>query len=143
MAYVFYVSIQILDTQIIGISIELVEVRELLDKRLVKQPKEEVKTVEEVNTSKEELNALKSAFANGVIYQDLEKFYKTQKNLSADQQVGFATVRLLTKGSADEGALDAIQKALETAEFNLKSKQISAFGKENQSKKGDSSRVNK
>jgi hypothetical protein len=82
MAYVFYVSIQILDTQIIGISIELVEVRELLDKRLVKQPKEEVKTVEEVNTSKEELNALKSAFANGVIYQDLEKFYKTQKNLN-------------------------------------------------------------
>jgi len=135
MAYVLYTSNQILGAQINGLSIELVEVHELLDKRLVERPNEEVKVVEVVDTSKEQLEALKSAFSNGVIYQDLEKSYKTQKYLSADQQVGLATVRLLTKGSSDQGALDAIQKALETAEFNLKIKEISASGKESKPKK--------
>jgi len=69
-----------------------------------------------------ELEAIKSAFANGVILQDLETYYKTQKNWSTDRQVGVATLQLLAKGAKDESTIASIQKALDMAELGWQKK---------------------
>ena len=71
----------------------------------------------EANTSSQELDALKAAFSNGVVLQDMELLYKAQKALSPERQVGMASIRLLTKGAQDEGTIAAFQKALEMAEW--------------------------
>jgi len=70
-------------------------------------------------TSKAELEAIKSAFANGVVLQDLETYYKSQKNWTTDRQVGVATLQLMVNGGRDEATISSIQKALEMAELGL------------------------
>jgi hypothetical protein len=74
------------------------------------------------DTSKAELEAIKSALANGVVLQDLETYYKSQKNWSTDRQVGLATLKLLANGGKDEATIASIQKALDMAELGLQKK---------------------
>jgi hypothetical protein len=69
--------------------------------------------------SKAELEAIKSAFANGVVLQDLETYYKSQKNWSTDRQLGVATLQLLANGGKDEATIASIQKALDMAELGV------------------------
>jgi carbonic anhydrase len=70
------------------------------------------------NTVVQELDALKAAFTNGVVLQDMETLYKAQKSMTAERQVGLASLRLLTKGAQDESTIAAFQKALEMAEWS-------------------------
>ena len=107
-----------LNEQVAELSEQLDEARESLEKvqeeaAASNQPKDEP-----VNTSVQEMDALKSAFANGVVLQDVELLYKAQKALSAERQVGMASLRLLTKGAQDPDTIAAYQKALEMAEWS-------------------------
>ena len=107
-----------LNEQVAELSEQLDEARESLEKvqeeaAASNQPKDEP-----VNTSVQEMDALKSAFANGVVLQDVELLYKAQKSLSAERQVGMASLRLLTKGAQDPETIAAYQKALEMAEWS-------------------------
>jgi len=107
-----------LNEQVAELSEQLDEARESLEKvqeeaAASNQPKDEP-----VNTSVQEMDALKSAFANGVVLQDVELLYKAQKSLSAERQVGMASLRLLTKGAQDPDTIAAYQKALEMAEWS-------------------------
>ena len=107
-----------LNEQVAELSEQLDEARESLEKvqeeaAASNQPKDEP-----VNTSVQEMDALKSAFANGVVLQDVELLYKAQKALSAERQVGMASLRLLTKGAQDPETIAAYQKALEMAEWS-------------------------
>ena len=47
----------------------------------------------------QQLAAVKAAMANGATLADLEAAYKSQKNLSAERQVGLGALRMLTKGA--------------------------------------------
>ena len=107
-----------LNEQVAELSEQLDEAKESLEKvqeeaTASQQPKEEP-----VNSSIQEMEALKSAFANGVVLQDVELLYKAQKSLSAERQVGMASLRLLTKGAQDPDTIAAYQKALEMAEWS-------------------------
>ena len=107
-----------LNEQVAELSEQLDEARESLEKvqeeaAASNQPKDEP-----VNSSVQEMDALKSAFANGVVLQDVELLYKAQKSLSAERQVGMASLRLLTKGAQDPETIAAYQKALEMAEWS-------------------------
>ncbi len=107
-----------LNEQVAELSEQLDEARETLEKvqeeaAASNQPKDEP-----VSTSVQEMDALKSAFANGVVLQDVELLYKAQKVLSAERQVGMASLRLLTKGAQDPETIAAYQKALEMAEWS-------------------------
>ena len=107
-----------LNEQVAELSEQLDEARESLEKvqeeaAASNQPKDEP-----VSTSVQEMDALKSAFANGVVLQDVELLYKAQKALSAERQVGMASLRLLTKGAQDPETIAAYQKALEMAEWS-------------------------
>ena len=55
----------------------------------------------------QQLAAVKAAMANGVTLTDLEAAYKSQKNLSAERQVGLGALRMLTKGAEDPVAVEA------------------------------------
>jgi carbonic anhydrase len=52
------------------------------------------------------------------VLQDVETLYKAQKALSAERQVGLASLKLLTKGAQDPDTIAAYQKALEMAEWS-------------------------
>jgi carbonic anhydrase len=107
-----------LNEQVVELSEQLGEAKESLEKvqeeaTASQQPKEEPE-----NSSIQEMEALKSAFANGVVLQDVELLYKAQKSLSAERQVGMASLRLSTKGAQDPETIAAYQKALEMAEWS-------------------------
>jgi hypothetical protein len=65
----------------------------------------------------QQLAAVKAAMANGATLADLEAAYKTQKNLSAERQVGLGALRMLTKGAEDPAAMEAFRKALQLSEL--------------------------
>ena len=73
-----------------------------------------------------EFEAVKSAFANGVLLQDIEALYKAQKSLTTERQVGLAAMRLLTKGAEDPDTVAAFEKSLEMAEWNSRLQSVCA-----------------
>jgi carbonic anhydrase len=97
---------------------QLDEAKEALEKSHEEAPAEQAPVAEANPTANYELDALKAAFTNGVVLQDVETIYKSQKTLTAERQVGLASLRLLTKGAQDESTVAAFQKALEMAEWS-------------------------
>ena len=107
------------------VSLELSEVVESLE-----EAKEELaKTSEELNEAEakvkdlaakaRELEAVKAAFANGVLLGDIEGIYKGLKTgLSAERQLSLGAVRLLTNGPKDPETVNAFNKALEMADWS-------------------------
>jgi carbonic anhydrase len=94
-------------------------------------------TEEELAASKEllpplmnkaqELEAVKAAFASGLVLKDLEAAYaKEKKGLSPERQLGLAGVRLLTNGTKDPATVEAFQKALEMTDWKGQQKVICA-----------------
>ena len=73
-----------------------------------------------------ELAAVKAGFENGEVLKDLEGLYAKQKNLSAERQLGLALMRMLTKGSQDASAVEALQKTLDQVDWKNKQKVICA-----------------
>ena len=106
-----------LTTEVSELTEQLGEVKEAMEKMQEAEPADGEASAE-TNTSAQELDALKAAFSNGVVLQDMELLYKAQKALTPERQVGMASVRLLTKGPQDEGTIAAFQKALEMAEWS-------------------------
>ncbi|MFZ9574172.1 MAG: hypothetical protein ACO28I_08620, partial [Limnohabitans sp.] len=78
------------------------------------------KSLRTLEDKQHEFEAVKSAFANGVLLQDIETLYKAQKTLSTERQVGLAALRLLTKGADDPDTVAAFEKSLEMAEWNTR-----------------------
>ncbi len=74
----------------------------------------------------QQLEAVKAAMANGTTLADLEAAYKSQKNLSAERQVGLGALRMLTKGADDPAAMDAFRKALQMSELGDRKNTICA-----------------
>jgi carbonic anhydrase len=74
----------------------------------------------------QQLAAVKAAMANGATLADLEAAYKTQKNLSAERQVGLGALRMLTKGAEDPAAMEAFRKALQLSELGDRKNTICA-----------------
>ena len=74
----------------------------------------------------QQLAAVKAAMANGATLADLEAAYKTQKNLSAERQVGLGALRMLTKGAEDPAAMEAFRKALQMSELGDRKNTICA-----------------
>jgi len=80
-----------------------------------------------LTTKSQELEAVKAAFASGMVLKDLEAAYaKEKKGLSPDRQLGLAGVRLLTNGSKDPATVEAFQKALEMTDWKGQQKVICA-----------------
>ena len=80
-----------------------------------------------LTTKSQELEAVKAAFASGMVLKDLEAAYaKEKKGLSPDRQLGLAGVRLLTNGSKDPATVEAFQKALEMTDWKGQQKIICA-----------------
>jgi len=118
LAYWNFSSKKHLNEQVSELSQQLDEMKESMEKA-----SEEAKAAKDVkpepeNASIQEMEALKSAFANGIVLQDVETLYKAQKALSAERQVGLASLKLLTKGAQDADTITAYQKALEMAEWS-------------------------
>ena len=118
LAYWSFSSKKQLNEQVSELSQQLDEMKESMEKA-----SEEAEAAKEVkpepeNSAIQEMEALKAAFANGIVLQDVETLYKAQKALSAERQVGLASLKLLTKGAQDEGTIAAYQKALEMAEWS-------------------------
>ncbi len=118
LAYWNFSSKKHLNEQVSELSQQLDEMKESMEK--VSEEAEAAKDVkpEPENVSIQEMEALKSAFANGIVLQDVETLYKAQKALSAERQVGLASLKLLTKGAQDADTITAYQKALERAEWS-------------------------
>ena len=118
LAYWNFSSKKHLNEQVSELSQQLDEMKESMEK--VSEEAEAAKDVkpEPENVSIQEMEALKSAFANGIVLQDVETLYKAQKALSAERQVGLASLKLLTKGAQDADTITAYQKALEMAEWS-------------------------
>jgi carbonic anhydrase len=118
LAYWNFSSKKHLNEQVSELSQQLDEMKESMEK--VSEEAEAAKDVkpEPENASIQEMEALKSAFANGIVLQDVETLYKAQKALSAERQVGLASLKLLTKGAQDSDTIAAYQKALEMAEWS-------------------------
>ncbi len=74
----------------------------------------------------QQLDAVKAAMANGTTLADLEAAYKSQKNLSAERQVGLGALRMLTKGAEDPAAMEAFRKALQMSELGDRKNTICA-----------------
>jgi carbonic anhydrase len=117
LAYMNYSAKKHLVAEVGELTEQLGEAKEALEKMHEKEPADE-EPAAEAGSSAQELDALKAAFSNGVVLQDIEMLYKAQKSLSAERQVGMASIRLLTKGAQDEGTIAAFQKALEMAEWS-------------------------
>jgi carbonic anhydrase len=117
LAYMNYSAKKHLVTEVGELTEQLGETNEALEKMQEAEPAAQDLSAE-ANTSSQELDALKAAFSNGVVLQDMELLYKAQKALSPERQVGMASIRLLTKGAQDEGTIAAFQKALEMAEWS-------------------------
>jgi carbonic anhydrase len=118
LAYWSFSSKKQLNEQVSELSQQLDEMKESMEKA-----SEEAEAAKEVkpepeNSAIQEMEALKSAFANGIVLQDIETLYKAQKALSAERQVGLASLKLLTKGAQDADTIAAYQKALEMAEWS-------------------------
>jgi len=113
LAYMNYSAKKHLVTEVGELTEQLGETNEALEKMQEAEPAAQDLSAE-ANTSSQELDALKAAFSNGVVLQDMELLYKAQKALSPERQVGMASIRLLTKGAQDEGTIAAFQKALVT-----------------------------
>ena len=78
-------------------------------------------------TKAQELEAVKAAFASGMVLKDLEAAYaKEKKALSTERQLGLAGVRLLTNGTKDPATVEAFQKALEMTDWKGQQKVICA-----------------
>ena len=107
-----------LNEQVAELSEQLDEAKDSLEKAHEEAAAPHDAKEEPDNTPVQEMDALKSAFANGVVLQDVETLYKAQKALSAERQVGLASLRLLTKGAQDPDTIAAYQKALEMAEWS-------------------------
>jgi carbonic anhydrase len=119
LAYLNYSAKKHLAAEVAELTEQLDEAKESLEQAEEEKPADEEKAAPEVsNTSSQELDALKAAFSTGVVLQDVETLYKAQKALSAERQVGLASLRLLTKGAQDESTVAAFQKALEMAEWS-------------------------
>ena len=118
LAYWNFSSKKHLNEQVSELSQQLDEMKESMEK--ASEEAEAAKDVkpEPENVSIQEMEALKSAFANGIVLQDVETLYKAQKALSAERQVGLASLKLLTKGAQDADTITAYQKALEMAEWS-------------------------
>ncbi len=118
LAYWNFSSKKHLNEQVSELSQQLDEMKESMEK--ASEEAEAAKDVkpEPENASIQEMEALKSAFANGIVLQDVETLYKAQKALSAERQVGLASLKLLTKGAQDADTITAYQKALEMAEWS-------------------------
>lgn len=84
------------------------------------------KALQALEEKQHEFEAVKSAFANGVLLQDIEALYKTQKSLTTERQVGLAALRLLTKGADDPDTVAAFEKSLEMAEWNTRLQSVCA-----------------
>ena len=118
LAYWNFSSKKQLNEQVSELSQQLDEMKESMEKASEEaQAAKDVKPEPE-NASIQEMEALKSAFANGIVLQDVETLYKAQKALSAERQVGLASLKLLTKGAQDADTITAYQKALEMAEWS-------------------------
>jgi carbonic anhydrase len=118
LAYMNYSAKKQLVEEVAELTEQLEEAQAALEKSSEEAPPAEEQAAEVPNTSSQELDALKSAFSNGVVLQDMETLYKAQKSLTAERQVGLASMRLLTKGAQDESTIAAFQKALEMAEWS-------------------------
>ena len=118
LAYWNFSSKKHLNEQVSELSQQLDEMKESLEKAGEDATAAKEAKPEPENSSVQEMEALKSAFANGIVLQDVETLYKAQKALSAERQVGLASLKLLTKGAQDEGTIAAYQKALEMAEWS-------------------------
>ena len=116
LAYLNYSAKKHLVAEVGELTEQLGEAKEALEKMHESEPAADEQAAES-GTSTQELDALKAAFSNGVVLQDMELLYKAQKALSPERQVGMASIRLLTKGAQDEGTVAAFQKALEMAEW--------------------------
>ena len=84
------------------------------------------KALQALEDKQYEFEAVKSAFANGVMLQDIETLYKAQKSLTTERQVGLAALRLLTKGAGDPDTVAAFEKSLEMAEWNSRLQSVCA-----------------
>jgi carbonic anhydrase len=74
----------------------------------------------------QELAAVKAGLSSGATLTDLQTAYKSQKNLSAERQVGLAALLLLTKGSNDPATLDAFRKTLQISDLGNRKNTICA-----------------
>ena len=118
LAYWNFSSKKQLNEQVSELSQQIDEMKESMEKAVEEaEAAKEVKPEPE-NSAIQEMEALKAAFANGIVLQDVETLYKAQKALSAERQVGLASLKLLTKGAQDESTIAAYQKALEMAEWS-------------------------
>ena len=118
LAYLNYSAKKNLVAEVGELTEQLGEAKEALEKANESEPVGDELAADVGGTSAQELDALKAAFSNGIVLQDIESLYKVQKALSAERQVGMASIRLLTKGAQDEGTIAAFQKALEMAEWS-------------------------
>jgi len=107
------------------ISHELTEVVESLEeaKEELAKTSEELHEAEakvkELSAKARELEAVKAAFANGVLLGDVEGIYKGLKTgLSAERQLSLGAIRLLTNGAKDPETVSAFNKALEMADWS-------------------------
>ena len=117
LAYLNYSAKKHLLAEVGELTEQLGEAKEALEKKSEEEPAATEEHAAESAGSNQELDALKAAFSNGVVLQDMEMLYKAQKSISPERQVGLASVRLLTKGAQDEGTIAAFTKALEMAEW--------------------------
>jgi len=96
----------------------------------IKAAEEEMATLREemapLEGQAQQLAAVKAAMANGATLADLEAAYKTQKNLSAERQVGLGALRMLTKGAEDPAAIESFRKALQLSELGDRKNTICA-----------------
>ncbi|MFZ2738138.1 MAG: carbonic anhydrase family protein [Burkholderiaceae bacterium] len=74
----------------------------------------------------QELTAVKAGLSSGASLSDLQAAYKSQKNLSAERQVGLASLLLLTKGSNDPATQEAFRKAIQLSELGNRKNTICA-----------------
>jgi len=118
LAYMNYSAKKHLADEVAELTEQLEEAQAALEKSSEEAPPAEEHAADTSNTTSQELDALKAAFTNGVVLQDMETLYKAQKTLTAERQVGLASLRLLTKGAQDESTITAFQKALEMAEWS-------------------------
>ncbi len=118
LAYMNYSAKKQLTNEVVELTEQLEEAQAALEKPSEETPLADEKPPEVANTVVQELDALKAAFTNGVVLQDMETLYKAQKSMTAERQVGLASLRLLTKGAQDESTIAAFQKALEMAEWS-------------------------
>ncbi len=96
----------------------------------IKAAEEEMSALREemapLENQAQQLMAVKAAMANGATLADLEAAYKSQKNLSAERQVGLGALRMLTKGAEDPVAVEAFRKALKLSELGDRKNTICA-----------------